>query len=528
MWFIKKSLLSLALLSILISFSGLAQAQATSRAAQIRSVTSGNSYVVSFSAAKISDATRRLIPSVTDTNIDYYRNMVLNYAVQSLGSTESVRLSYSVKTTIYSNEVYAVKMPDGATPNLTTINALFPETLLFVTKITPAVLNAMNNISVIKPDNLRSPKTIVEYDAFGQVLSSLEVPTTAAKEELYDLKQINDGRIAIFTRIIDLNNPLYYSLKLYVYSPQTRSWSVTESDGGVFSGESLEVYQNYVFTNGGMGLKYVDGVPKIDYKGIARFNINTNTYEYFASDPKTSYQDISLYNGQVYALFLKRIDVFDASTLAFVKSINLSESVLNITIAQGGSIYASKFGQVYHFTSEGVLMKKMDLPLSHNARIGDIDMSPDGMLIVNESENKTPMAAIVNPELTSVFLVDIGQGAGYLAPALHQLYRPYCPGDLNNDDLVNSADLQKLWSEIGKSAFPRGYGSDIDANGRVDYSDYLAWQRKVGSDCQRLKRSHDYSINMLNMYVEWLQSQIKLAFDQGNISEVFKNIGEQI
>jgi hypothetical protein len=59
-----------------------------------------------------------------------------------------------------------------------------------------------------------------------------------------------------------------------------------------------------------------------------------------------------------------------------------------------------------------------------------------------------------------------------------------CPADLNNDGLIDSADLGTLLADFGCDSGPGGYClADIDGDGDTDQADLGALLRAFDSSC---------------------------------------------
>ena len=59
---------------------------------------------------------------------------------------------------------------------------------------------------------------------------------------------------------------------------------------------------------------------------------------------------------------------------------------------------------------------------------------------------------------------------------------PACPGDLNHDGVINTADLTILLGTFGANIQP-GAGGDINASGNVNTADLTILLGAFGSNC---------------------------------------------
>ncbi len=76
-------------------------------------------------------------------------------------------------------------------------------------------------------------------------------------------------------------------------------------------------------------------------------------------------------------------------------------------------------------------------------------------------------------------------------------------GDFNKDGKVNESDLL-IFRQI-YDHYPQGCGADSDCDGQVDGSDFLTWQRKVGTRIYKagdIDQNGEITMEDLNRYVK--------------------------
>ncbi len=126
--------------------------------------------------------------------------------------------------------------------------------------------------------------------------------------------------------------------------------------------------------------------------GIVRFNVSDFSAVRFASGPPNGpgdYIDITIgRDGLLYAQFPgtspggNQVDVFDPTTLAFQRRINLGQDLRSVAVDQNGDIFAVSFNdnRIFQFDSNGNLLRTV------NPAIGgftDIDINGDGRIVAS-------------------------------------------------------------------------------------------------------------------------------------------------
>jgi hypothetical protein len=224
---------------------------------------------------------------------------------------------------------------------------------------------------------------ITEYTPAGAVVQTFNITpsTSAPTESLRDIVVDANGNVQIYNGTFD---PVLSSLNPTTGSLSNRTFpGFSTINNGSFGG--IGVFGSFVFTTD----MQTFGEPADEAKGIVRFDLSSGTALRFGEID--GYQDLTIGGDNlVYALPgeglpANRIDVFDPTSLALVRSINLDSALFNadvrgIAVGFDGTIYAAAWnGFVYALDEQGMILNSRN---TGEGDLTDIDLDALGRLVI--------------------------------------------------------------------------------------------------------------------------------------------------
>jgi hypothetical protein len=212
-------------------------------------------------------------------------------------------------------------------------------------------------------------QTVYEYDRYGQLLSTTDVPMSMDGGQVRDILILENGRLAVFNGT--------FAPELNVFdgtwweSYQIDGWSSANnmSYGGIANvGDVVYLTDTNTY-----------GAPE---KGVIAFNESSISSEWITES--SDYIDITLgADNLLYALrnFYGDVDVFDPLSHELVRSVDLGHfsSSRSVTANPAGDIFmASWNGYVARYDASGVLLETLDI----GGGLHDIDINNQGDILV--------------------------------------------------------------------------------------------------------------------------------------------------
>ncbi|PTL76938.1 hypothetical protein DAT35_47610 [Vitiosangium sp. GDMCC 1.1324] len=213
-------------------------------------------------------------------------------------------------------------------------------------------------------DNLlvSSDNSLLEFTANGQLVRTTAIPSNDIAR---DLTVSTNGRIELYNGTFE---PLLsrYDSATGAWTHWTHlGWSTANnvSYGGIASTQH-RVFVTDMATAGA-------GAPR----GLVYFDLNTGSAQRFADT--VDFIDVTLgQDGLLYALASNEytVYVYDPSSLALVRTVNLPAAVRAITASTTGELYGASWDDfIYRFSAAGVQLNRV---YSGAADLIDIDISP--------------------------------------------------------------------------------------------------------------------------------------------------------
>jgi PKD repeat protein len=249
-----------------------------------------------------------------------------------------------------------------------------------VVTVTPPPSFAVGNLLVTADNNL------FEFTRTGTLVKAYDIPfgepTRPGTEEARDLVYYPNGDAAVYNGT--------FEPYLSVYDPGARIWMHYACAGwstvNNITYGGLARFQGYVFATD------MQTYPA-EERGIVRFDTQDNydCERWGDVDPPwtTEYADVNLgLDGMLYAVegvLASNIDihVIDPDSLILRRVVTVP-SIRAIAVNASGEMFGAEFdGMIYHFDSDGnVINSRLVGSYPHEYRMGDIDVSADGAIVV--------------------------------------------------------------------------------------------------------------------------------------------------
>lgn len=238
-------------------------------------------------------------------------------------------------------------------------------------------LQEFSFVSAANPENVwvSTNDTITEYTQTGTLItSSISVPYSGGPrpvtESARDLIVDPSDLIHIYNGTFDPYLSTYH-ITTNTWTHQTHSeWSTVNnvSYGGIAR------HQNFIFVT---DMNTVGDVAQ----GIVRFDATDGTAQRFANTLEFIDLTVGL-DGLLYALQGNEdtVSVYNPSTQAFLRTINLANGVRGIAVNEQGHIFGVSWdGNIYHFDTNGT---QLNSKASGTTNLTDIDLTCDGQIVV--------------------------------------------------------------------------------------------------------------------------------------------------
>lgn len=212
-------------------------------------------------------------------------------------------------------------------------------------------------------DNLlvSSGNSLREYTAAGQFVRTLAIPSTDIAR---DLTVSTSGRIELYNGTFEPSLSRYNNATGTWTNWTSAGWStINNSSYGGIASTQRTVFVTDMATAG-------TGAPR----GLVAFDLLTGAAQRFADT--VDFIDVTLgRDGRLYALSSNEytVYVFDASTRALLRTVNLSTYVRAITASTNGELYGASWDDyIYRFSSAGAQVQRL---YSGTYDLIDIDIS---------------------------------------------------------------------------------------------------------------------------------------------------------
>ena len=218
-----------------------------------------------------------------------------------------------------------------------------------------------------------------EFTASGDLIQTFLFPSSGGTETPRDIAIDRNGNVEIYNGTF---RPFLTALQPatgnVIKNTSFPGWST--ANNGTYGGTAAFgdfVFVTDTFTFGG------------EPNGIIRFNVIDFSGERFSSG--TDYIQLTIgENGLLYGQSPAgspggfQLDVFDPTTLAFLRRINLGLDLRSIAVDTTGNIFAVDLQnpRIFEFDANGNLLRAVVSPLS---RFNDIDIDADGRIVASTS-----------------------------------------------------------------------------------------------------------------------------------------------
>jgi hypothetical protein len=271
--------------------------------------------------------------------------------------------------------------------------------------VVPAVAGPLIPGDILVSDEVFSGNgRIREFTPSGQLVQTFTFPLAPGDGQPRSITVDVNGNIQVyngtFSPFLTTINPVTGTV---VNNVTLAGWSTVNNV--TYGG--LGAFGNYVFATD--MFTFSGGEPN----GIIRFNVNDGTALRFASGPQNGPGDyIQLAvgkDGLLYAEFPgtspggNELDVFDPTTLAFQRRINLNTDLRSIAVDQNGDIFAVAINDshIYEFDPNGTLLRAVDTGIRGYT---DLTMDDSGRLLATSGG----VLVLTDTSLSSFTELDVG------------------------------------------------------------------------------------------------------------------------
>jgi hypothetical protein len=234
-------------------------------------------------------------------------------------------------------------------------------------------------VRAASPENVwvSTNNTIAEYTQTGTlVTSSIAVPNGGGDTPARDLIVGANGLIHLFNGTFDPHLSTYYPITT-TWTHQTYSeWSTVNnvSYGGIARHQHL-IFVTDMNTFGDAAM------------GIVQFDTATGTPQRFADT--LEFIDLTMgLDRLLYALEgdENTVRVYNPSTQALVRTINLAKNVRGIAVNGQGYIFGASWdGNIYHFDANGA---QLNSKANATINLTDIDIACDGQIVAGSNSGE--------------------------------------------------------------------------------------------------------------------------------------------
>lgn len=205
-----------------------------------------------------------------------------------------------------------------------------------------------------------------------------------------------------------------FSPYLSSLAPTTGTWTHRTTSGwdtnnnGTYGG--VATFGNYAFATD-------MGQSGDSNKGVVRFDLTNSTVTRFANN--LSSNDLNIGHDKLLYVLTegsnpgKRIDVYEPTTMQFVRTLDLSSlfspvvDFRSIAVNAAGEIFIADWnGNVQKLSANGAVLDSISLfGIARSPNLVDIDLSRDGMIAVGDRDGGV---TIMNSDFTSISTFGIG------------------------------------------------------------------------------------------------------------------------
>jgi|GEM_PF-2385682 len=246
---------------------------------------------------------------------------------------------------------------------------------------------------------ISSGNTVLEYTVDGQLVRTLPIPSS---DYARDLTVSPGGGIELYNGTFTPSLSRYDSAAAAWTHWTYAGWSTVNnvSYGGIASCQSA-IFVTDMATAGA-------GAPR----GLVRFDLFTGAAQRFADT--VDFIDVTLgQDGRLYALASNEytVYVYDASTLALVRTVSLPAYVRAITASATGELYGASWDDhIYRFSASGVLLGQLH---SGAYDLIDIDISSVTQEVAVGSRFGTVI--LTDLELGSLHAFSVGNSEAFVS-----------------------------------------------------------------------------------------------------------------
>ena len=272
---------------------------------------------------------------------------------------------------------------------------IFLRALLPVTLVAGMFVGSLAVASPIAPGNLlvttrviggmATPGSLLEFTLAGVEIQSVQIPNVVETLDTRDVIMGANGLAYVYNGTF---RPF-----MSTYNSSTSMWSDRSFPGwstvNTVTYGGIATRGDFVYVT---DMNTVGGEPA----GIVRFDLSDSSAQRFnvvvsgiSGDPI----DLTMgFDGLLYVLLEdgRTVRAYDPVTMAFQRTISVSEHVNAIAVDQNGNIFAAAFGpELYHFNSLGAVVDSLSLVpiLGLGGRLSDIDLSAHGVLAIGTLVN---------------------------------------------------------------------------------------------------------------------------------------------
>ena len=277
-----------------------------------------------------------------------------------------------------------------------TLGALVTLILLLGTSSLRAAPFTAGNIIVSQSGFMR------EYTISGTLVQSFPNPVAPGENGVRDFVVTTDGRLHAYNGTF---SPSLSTLNAITGVWTHQSFPEWSTVGATFGG-GVASFGNHVFATDMLTFN-------AEANGLIRFNTANGTAQRFAQggNIEGEFIDVTLgHDGLLYGLWPggspsgNRIDVYDPSTLAFVRTISFSVGFWAIAVNPAGEIFGvNQGGGVWHLAPDGSILGSLQTGKS----LSDVDRSASGQLLIGSQQG----VFLTDETLSSFTTLAVGQSS---------------------------------------------------------------------------------------------------------------------
>jgi len=169
------------------------------------------------------------------------------------------------------------------------------------------------------------------------------------------------------------------------------------------------------------------------------------------------------------------IDVFDPTTLGFIKSVTLSDRSLSIAAGAEGHLYGVAGQSILHYSADGTLLDTHQVIT--NGALYTLALSADGRFVVVSSDGEVVIADATFTPLNRLRILTGSWAYAAIVP-------PRCSGDCNSDGQVTVDEILKMVNiALGNTPVTACGAGDTNQDGVITVNEIITGVNNALNGC---------------------------------------------